>query len=126
MHARLRVIRQLCQVDRDLIVRRATVLHADVVHGRVDVVHAGFICRPRGTATVLRQPETHDALRARVGPIPDADGGVGGVDRGADVIHHGEAVVPRNFEAGAVVEEKGAINGRGINLVDGAVAGVVG
>ena len=74
----------------------------------------------------MREPEAHDARRARVGPVPDADGGVGGVDRGAGVVGNGEAVVPRDGEAGAVVEEEGAVYGRGGDEVDGAIAGVVG
>ena len=74
----------------------------------------------------MREPEAHDARRARVGPVPDADGGVGGVDRGAGVVGNGEAVVPRDGEAGAVVEEEGAVYGGGGDEVDGAIAGVVG
>ena len=120
------VIRQLDQVHRDLIVRLAAKVHADVVHGDVDIVHAGIVRRPGCTAIVLREPEAHDARGARVGPVPDADGGIGGVDGGAGVVGNGEAVVPRDGEAGAVVEEEGAVDGRGGDEVDGAVAGVVG
>ena len=124
--ARLIIIRQLPQIDQNLIIRRAAIVQADVIHGGVDVVHAGIIRRPRGATVVLREPEAHDALGARVGPIPGADRGVGGVDGGARVVDDGQAVVPSDVEAGAVVEEKGAVNGGGGDEVDGAVAGVVG
>ena len=126
LHARLIVIGQLGQIHRDLIVRLAAKVLAEIVHGDVDFVHAGIIRRPGRTAVVLREPEAHDARRARVGPVPDADGGVGGVDGGAGVIDNGEAVVPRDGEAGAVVGEEGAVDGGGGNEVDGAIAGIVG
>ena len=113
LRTRLKVIGQLDQIHRDLVVRLAAKVHADVIHGDVDVVHAGVIRRPGGTAVVLREPEAHDARRARVGPVPDADRGVGRVDRGAGVVRYGEAVVPRDREAGAVVEEEGAVDGGG-------------
>lgn len=126
LHARLIVIRHLHYIDRDLVVRRAAVVHADVEHGGVDVVHAGFVGRLGRAAGVRRDPETHDASRARIGPVPDAERGVGGVEGGADVVDDGDAVVPRDVEASAVVEEKGAVDGGGGDLVDGAVAGVFG
>ena len=113
LRPRLIVVGQLRHIHRDLIVRFAAKVHADVIHGDVDIVHAGVIRRPGGTAVVLRQPEAHDAFRARVRPVPDADRGVGGVDRRARVVRNWEAVVPRNCEAGAVIEEEGTIDGGG-------------
>lgn len=124
--ARLIVIRQKFQIDHDLIVRRAAVIHADLIHGRVDVVYAGVVRRLWGAAAVLGEPEAHDAFGARVGPVPLADCGGGGVDGGADVKNDGEAVVPGDVEAGAVIEEEGAVGGGGGDGGDGAVAGVVG
>lgn len=126
LHARLIVIRQLGQIHRDLIIRFAAKVQANVIHGDIDVVHAGLVRRPGGAAIVLREPEAHDARRARVGPVPDAGGGVGGVDCGAGVVGDGKAVVPRDGESGAIVEEEGAVDGRGGDEVDGAIAGVVG
>lgn len=123
---RLIIIRQLPQIDHDLIIRRAAILHADVVHGGVDVVHAGLIRRSGRAAVVLGQPEAHDAAGARVGPLPLAGRGFGGVDEGAGVQDDGEAVVPGDVEAGAVVEEEGAVGGGGGDEGEGAGAGVGG
>ena len=123
---RLIIIRQLPQIDRDLIIRRAAILHADVVHGGVDVVHAGLIRRSRGAAGVLGQPEAHDASGARVGPLPLAGRGFGRAEDGAGVEDDGEAVVPGDVEAGAVVEEEGAVGGGRRDEGDGAVARVGG
>lgn len=123
---RLIIVRQLLQIDRDLIIRRAPVDHADHIHGRINIVHAGVVRRLGRAAGVLREPEAHDALGARVGPIPLADGDGRGVDGGADVEEDGEAVVPGDGEAGAVVEEEGAVGGGGGAEGDVAVAGVAG
>lgn len=65
-------------------------------------------------------------MRARVCPVPLTDWGGRVGDGGADVEGDGDAVVPGDVEAGAVVEEEGAVGGRGGDEVDGAVAGVVG
>lgn len=124
--ARLVIIRHLPHINHDLIVRGAAVLQSDFIHGRVDIVHASIVRGPRRAAIVLREPEAHDALGARVCPVPLADRGCGVVDDGADVEDDGEAVVPGDVAAGAVVEEEGTVGGGGGDEVDGAVAGVVG
>ena len=123
---RLVIVRQLLHINHDLVVRQAAIVHADLIHGGVDVVHAGGIGRLGGATVVLGQPEAHDALGARVGPVPLADGGGGVVDGGAGVEDDGVAVVPGDVEAGAVVEEEGAVGGGGGDPRDGAVARVVG
>ena len=123
---RLIIIRQLPQIDHDLIIRRAAILYADVVHGGVDVVHAGLVRRSGRAAVVLGQPEAHDAAGARVGPLPLAGRGFGRVEEGAGVEGDGEAVVPGDVEAGAVVEEEGAVGGGAGDEGDGAGAGVGG
>ena len=125
LRPRLIIIGQLDQIHGDLIIRLAAKVQANVIHGYVDVVHAGIIRGPGRTAIVRREPEAHDARGARVGPVPDADGGVGRVDGGAGVVGDGEAVVPRDREAGAVVEEEGAVDGGGGDEVDGVIAGVI-
>ena len=123
---RLIIIRQLPQIDHDLIIRRAAILYADVVHGGVDVVHAGLVRRSGRAAVVLGQPEAHDAAGARVGPLPLAGRGFGRVEEGAGVEGDGEAVVPGDIEAGAVVEEEGAVGGGAGDEGDGAGTGVRG
>ena len=123
---RLVIVRQLLKIDHDLIIRQAAIVQADLIHGGVNIVHAGGIRRLGGAAVVLGEPEAHDALGARVGPVPLADGGGGVVDGGAGVEDDGVAVVPGDVEAGAVVHEEGAVGGGGGHERDGAVAGVVG
>ncbi len=126
--ARLIIIRQPLHINHDLIIRRAAVIQPQLIHGRVHVVHARVVRGLGGAAIVLREPVAHDALGARVGPVPLADlgGGGGGVDGGADVEDDDEAVVPGDVEAGAVVEEEGAVGRGGGDEGDGAGAGVVG
>ena len=99
--------------------------HADLPHGGEDVIQADVVRRPRGAAVVLREPEAHDALGARVGPVPLADRGGGVVDGGAGVHGDDQAVVPGDGEAGAVVEEEGAVGGGRGDEREGPVAGVV-
>ena len=120
------IIRHLLHINHDLIIRRAAEIQPNLIHGRVNVVHAGIVRRFRRAAVILGQPETHDAFGARVCPVPLADWGGGVGDGGADVKGDGDAVVPGDVEAGAVVEEEGAVGGGGGDNVDGAVAGVVG
>lgn len=123
---RLIIIRQHPHINHDLVIRRAAIVHAELIHRGVDVVHAGVVRGPGRAAAVLREPEAEDALGARVGPVPLADGGGGGSDGGAGVEGDGEAVVPGDVEAGAVVEEEGAVGGGRGDERDGAVARVVG
>ena len=123
---RLIIIRHLLQINHDLIIRRAAEIHSDLIHRRVNIVHAGIIRGSRRAAVILGQPEAHDAFGARVCPVPLADWGGGVGDGGAGVKGDGDAVVPGDVEAGAVVEEDGAVGGGAGGEVDGAVAGVVG
>ena len=124
--ARLVVVGQFPYIDYDLVIRRAAVLLPDLVHWRPYVVHARLIRGRRRTAVVLREPETHDAGGAGVAPVPLADRGGGGGHGGADVVDHGETVVPDDVLAGTIVEEEGAVWFGGGDADDGAVTGVVG
>lgn len=103
LRARLVIIRQYPQIDRNLIILRPANIHPNVIHGRKDIIHARLIRRQRGAAVILREPKPHDALGARVCPVPGAGRGGGGGDCGAGVVDDGEAVVPGYVEAGAVV-----------------------
>lgn len=124
--ARLIIIGHLLNINHDLIIRRAAKIHPKLIHWGIDILHAGIIRWFRGGAVVLGQPEAQDAFGARVGPVPAADGGGGFVDGGADIEDDGDAVVPGDVEAGAVVEEEGAVGGGGGDEGEGAGAGVVG